>query len=61
MSAAIPGSPDHTPSLNKRLTKAEKEILLLKTRIVCERASWEKRFAELRRKQEVLYKQVCSL
>ncbi|XP_051263863.1 uncharacterized protein LOC127367770 [Dicentrarchus labrax] len=53
--AAIPGSPDRTPALDKRLTKTEKEILSLKTRIACERTSWERRFAELQRKQEELY------
>ncbi|XP_040899700.1 uncharacterized protein LOC121185548 [Toxotes jaculatrix] len=58
--AAIPGSPDRTTALHKRLTKTEKEILSLKTRIACERASWERRFAELQRKQEELRNQVAS-
>lgn len=57
--AAIPGSPDRTTALHKRLTKTEKEILSLKTRIACERASWERRFAELQRKQEEIHNQVC--
>ncbi|XP_058504246.1 CAP-Gly domain-containing linker protein 4 [Solea solea] len=55
--AAIPGSPDRTTALTKRLTKAEKDILSLKTRIACERASWERRFASLQRKQEELRNQ----
>ncbi|KAM7383152.1 hypothetical protein PAMP_002834 [Pampus punctatissimus] len=58
--AAIPGSPDRTTALHKRLTKAEKDILSLKTRIACERASWERRFAELQRKQEELCNQMAS-
>ncbi|XP_076592366.1 uncharacterized protein LOC143324057 [Chaetodon auriga] len=58
--AAIPGSPDHTTALHKRLTKTEKEILSLKTRIACERASWERRFAELQRKQEDLHNKLAS-
>ncbi|XP_034029508.1 CAP-Gly domain-containing linker protein 2 [Thalassophryne amazonica] len=58
--AAIPGSPDQTVDLLKRLTKTEKEILSLKTRIACERASWERRFTELQRKQEELYSQLLS-
>uniref|UniRef100_A0A3B4U4R4 CAP-Gly domain-containing linker protein 4-like n=1 Tax=Seriola dumerili TaxID=41447 RepID=A0A3B4U4R4_SERDU len=49
-----------TAALHKRLTKTEREILSLKTRIVCERASWERRFAELQRKQEELRHQVRS-
>lgn len=57
--AAIPGSPDRTTDLHKRLTKTEKEILSLKTRIACERASWERKFAELQRKQEEIHNQVC--
>ncbi|XP_018553636.1 uncharacterized protein LOC108898203 [Lates calcarifer] len=55
---AIPGSPDRTTALHKRLTKTEKEIVSLKTRIASERASWERRFAELRRKQEELCNQL---
>nr|XP_057909446.1 CAP-Gly domain-containing linker protein 2 isoform X2 [Doryrhamphus excisus] len=54
MVAAIPGCPDRTATLQKRLTKTEQDILSLKTRIACERASWERRFAELQRKQEEL-------
>uniref|UniRef100_A0A3Q3JM22 CAP-Gly domain-containing protein n=1 Tax=Monopterus albus TaxID=43700 RepID=A0A3Q3JM22_MONAL len=42
------------------LTKTKKEILSLKTRIACERASWKRRFAELQRKQEELHNQVQS-
>ncbi|XP_039974310.1 CAP-Gly domain-containing linker protein 4 [Xiphias gladius] len=57
---AIPGSPDRTAALHKRLTKTEREILSLKTRIVCERASWERRFSELQRKQEELRNQLAS-
>ncbi|KAG7476091.1 hypothetical protein JOB18_045053 [Solea senegalensis] len=57
--AAIPGSPDRTTALTKRLTKAEKDILSLKTRIACERASWERRFASLQRKQEELRNQLA--
>ncbi|XP_070692187.1 centrosome-associated protein 350 [Pempheris klunzingeri] len=57
---AIPGSPDRTTALQKRLTKTEKEILSLKTRISCERASWERRFAELQRKLEELHNQMAS-
>ncbi|KAF3692175.1 CAP-Gly domain-containing linker protein 4 Restin-like protein 2 [Channa argus] len=58
--AAIPGSPDQTAVLHKRLTKTEKDILSLKTRIACERASWERRFAELQRKQEELCSQTIT-
>lgn len=58
--AAIPGSPDRTAALQKRLTKTEKEILSLKTRVACERASWERRFAELQRKQEEICNQLAS-
>lgn len=55
-----PGSPDRTADLRNRVTKTEKEILSLKTRIACERASWERRFAELQRKQEQLVTQLTS-
>ncbi|XP_077576952.1 uncharacterized protein LOC144199300 isoform X1 [Stigmatopora nigra] len=58
MAAAIPGCPDRTTALQKRLSKTEQDILSLRTRIACERASWEKKFAELRRKQEALHSQV---
>ncbi|XP_054638588.1 CAP-Gly domain-containing linker protein 2 isoform X2 [Dunckerocampus dactyliophorus] len=58
MVAAIPGCPDRTSALQKRLTKTEQDILSLKTRIAYERASWERRFAELQRKQEELCNQV---
>ncbi|XP_029958843.1 centrosome-associated protein 350 [Salarias fasciatus] len=58
--APIPGSPDRTAALHKRLTKTEREILSLKTRFACERASWERRFTELQRKQEELYSQLIS-
>eukprot|EP00064_Thunnus_orientalis_P002811 superscaffoldBa00000217_g2819 len=58
--AAIPGSPDRTTVLHKRLTKTEKDILSLKTRIACDRASWERRFAELQKKQEELCNQMAS-
>ncbi|TMS11288.1 Tubulin-specific chaperone E [Larimichthys crocea] len=58
--AAIPGSPDRTTTLQKRLSKTEKELLSIKTRIACERASWERRFAELQRQQEVLHNQLVS-
>ncbi|XP_037532503.1 uncharacterized protein LOC119409672 [Nematolebias whitei] len=57
---AIPGSPDRVNVLNKRLTKTEREILSLKTRITCERASWEMRFSELQRQQEELRNQFAS-
>ncbi|XP_057689488.1 centrosome-associated protein 350 [Corythoichthys intestinalis] len=56
--AAIPGCPDRTAALQKRLSKTEQDILSLRTRIACERASWEKKFAELQRKQETLRNQV---
>ena len=56
--AAIPGSPDRATALHKRLTKTESEILSLKTRVACERASWERRFGELQRKQEEILHQV---
>ncbi|XP_026225976.1 CAP-Gly domain-containing linker protein 4 [Anabas testudineus] len=59
--AAIPGSPDRTAALHKRLTKTEREILSLKTRISCERASWERRFAELQKKQEELRNQLMNV
>lgn len=55
----IPGSPDRITAIHKRLTKTEKEILSIKTRLACERASWERRFAELQRKQEETDNQVC--
>ncbi|XP_034467528.1 uncharacterized protein LOC117777103 [Hippoglossus hippoglossus] len=58
--AAIPGSPDRTTGLNQRLTKAERDILSLKTRVACERVSWERRFSELQRKQEELRGQLTS-
>lgn len=58
--AAIPGSPDRTAALQKRLTKTEKEILSLKTRVACERATWERRFTELQRKQEEICNQLAS-
>ncbi|XP_029928153.1 uncharacterized protein LOC115373756 [Myripristis murdjan] len=59
-SPAIPGSPDRTGVLHDRLTKTEKEILSLKTRIACEKASWERRFTELQRKHEELCNQLVS-
>ncbi|TNN89131.1 hypothetical protein EYF80_000419 [Liparis tanakae] len=58
--AAIPGSPDRTANFYQRLTKTEKELLSLKTRVACERASWEMRFAELQRKQGELLHQLAS-
>ncbi|XP_040020514.2 uncharacterized protein LOC120810216 [Gasterosteus aculeatus] len=58
--AAIPGSPDRATALHKRLTKTETDILSLKTRVACERASWDRRFAELRRKQEELLNQLAA-
>ncbi|XP_061633138.1 uncharacterized protein LOC133479774 isoform X2 [Phyllopteryx taeniolatus] len=58
MVAAIPGCPDRTVGLQKRLSKTEQDILSLRTRIACERASWERKFAELQRKQEALCNQV---
>ncbi|XP_072249351.1 uncharacterized protein [Leuresthes tenuis] len=57
VTAAIPGSPDRVNALHKRLNKTEREILSLKTSIACERASWERRFAELQRQQEELCNQ----
>ncbi|XP_054903280.1 uncharacterized protein LOC129370983 isoform X2 [Poeciliopsis prolifica] len=60
VTAAIPGSPDRVNALHKRVTKTEREILSIKTRIACERASWEKRFSELQRQQEELRNQVFS-
>ena len=61
MSAGIPGSPEHTSGLQRRLAKAEKDILSLKTRICCDRASWEMRFNDLQRKQEELRVQVSGV
>ncbi|CAN9513825.1 unnamed protein product [Ophioblennius macclurei] len=58
--APIPGSPDRTADLHKRLTKTEREILSLKTRFACEKASWERRFVELQRKHEALCNQLIS-
>ncbi|KAM6935737.1 uncharacterized protein PEZ65_006070 isoform 1-T6 [Lycodopsis pacificus] len=58
--AAIPGSPDRATALHKRLSKTEMEILSLKTKVACERASWERRFAALQRKQEELLNQLAS-
>ncbi|KAA8591756.1 hypothetical protein FQN60_017130, partial [Etheostoma spectabile] len=40
--AAIPGSPDRATSLDKRLTKTEKEILSLKTKVACDKVSCER-------------------
>ncbi|XP_020565961.2 uncharacterized protein LOC105355991 isoform X1 [Oryzias latipes] len=60
MTAAIPGSPDRTNALHKRLNKTERDILSLKTRIACERASWERRFNDLQRQQEELRNQPPS-
>uniref|UniRef100_A0A1A7WFD6 Si:ch211-175f12.2 n=3 Tax=Nothobranchiidae TaxID=405002 RepID=A0A1A7WFD6_9TELE len=60
VTAAIPGSPDRVNALHKRVTKTEKEILSLKTRIACERASWEMKFLELQRQQEELRNQLAS-
>ncbi|KAM4567530.1 uncharacterized protein V3H82_011786 isoform 1-T2 [Fundulus diaphanus] len=60
VTAAIPGSPDRVNALHKRVTKTEREILSIKTRFACERASWEKRFSELQRQQEELRNQVFS-
>ncbi|XP_061918349.1 uncharacterized protein LOC133659727 isoform X3 [Entelurus aequoreus] len=40
MVAAIPGCPDRTAALQKRLAKTEQDILSLKTRMACEGASW---------------------
>nr|XP_054596986.1 CAP-Gly domain-containing linker protein 4 [Nothobranchius furzeri] len=60
VTASIPGSPDRVNALHKRVTKMEKEILSLKTRIACERASWEMRFLELQRQQEELRNQLAS-
>ncbi|XP_061675129.1 uncharacterized protein LOC133500464 [Syngnathoides biaculeatus] len=58
MAAAIPGCPDRTAALQKRLSKTEQDILSLRTRIACERAAWERKFAELQRQQEALCNQV---
>ncbi|CAL8358783.1 unnamed protein product [Arctogadus glacialis] len=60
VSAGIPGSPEHTSALQRRLAKAERDILSLKTRICCDRASWEIRFNDLQRKQEELLVQLRS-
>ncbi|MED6283905.1 hypothetical protein CHARACLAT_013799, partial [Characodon lateralis] len=60
VTVGIPGSPDRVNALHKRVTKTEREILSIKTRIACERASWEKRFSELQRQQEELRNQVFS-
>uniref|UniRef100_A0A3P9H8H2 Si:ch211-175f12.2 n=1 Tax=Oryzias latipes TaxID=8090 RepID=A0A3P9H8H2_ORYLA len=51
---------DKTNALHKRLNKTERDILSLKTRIACERASWERRFNDLQRQQEELRNQVQS-
>ena len=61
MSAGIPGSPEHTSALQRRLAKAEKDILSLKTRICCDRASWEMRFNDLQRKHDELRVQVSGV
>lgn len=45
--------------LHKRLLKAEGEIQELKIEIANQRASWEMRFVELRRRQCDLRDQVC--
>ncbi|XP_063736015.1 uncharacterized protein LOC134862189 isoform X2 [Eleginops maclovinus] len=59
--AVIPGSPDHAGALHKRLTQTEKEILALKARVACEKASWERRFTQLQRKHEDLCNQLAVL
>ncbi|KAF3839379.1 hypothetical protein F7725_018096 [Dissostichus mawsoni] len=58
--AVIPGSPDREGALHKRLTKTEKEILAIKARAACEKASWERRFTQLQRKHEDLCNQLAS-
>ncbi|XP_068180769.1 uncharacterized protein [Antennarius striatus] len=58
---AIPGSPDRTSELHIRLIKVEKDLLTVKTRIACERASWERRFWELQKRQEELNNQAGGL
>ncbi|XP_031642444.1 centrosome-associated protein 350-like [Oncorhynchus kisutch] len=58
-SAEIPGS--HCSSaMQRRLSKAEREIQALKTQITFERATWERKFVEMQRKQQDLRYQLIS-
>ncbi|KAJ8405090.1 hypothetical protein AAFF_G00330110 [Aldrovandia affinis] len=52
--------PDRSNVLHTRLSKAEGEIELLKSQLTCEKASWDRRFVELQRKQQDLREQLAS-
>ncbi|XP_014022603.1 centrosome-associated protein 350 isoform X1 [Salmo salar] len=55
----IPGSHDSS-AMQRRLSKAEREIQALKTQITFERATWERKFVELQVKQQDLRYQLIS-
>uniref|UniRef100_A0A4W5PP26 Si:ch211-175f12.2 n=2 Tax=Salmoninae TaxID=504568 RepID=A0A4W5PP26_9TELE len=55
----IPGSHDSS-AMQRRLSKAEREIQALKTQITFERETWERKFVELQRKQQDLRYQLIS-
>ncbi|XP_070299933.1 uncharacterized protein [Salvelinus sp. IW2-2015] len=58
-SQEIPGS--HCSSaMQRRLSKAEREIQALKTQITFERATWERKFVETQRNQQDLRYQLIS-
>ncbi|KAL4657555.1 centrosome-associated protein 350-like isoform X1 [Arapaima gigas] len=50
----------HSNTVQKRLSKAEEQIQLLKSQLASEKASWERRFMELQRKQQELRDQVWA-
>ncbi|KAI1894876.1 hypothetical protein AGOR_G00120280 [Albula goreensis] len=51
---------DRSNGVHKRLSKAEGAIQLLRSQIACEKASWDRRFLELQRKQQELREQLVS-
>ncbi|XP_031647337.1 centrosome-associated protein 350-like isoform X1 [Oncorhynchus kisutch] len=55
----IPGSHDSS-AMQRRLSKAEREIQALKTQITFERATWERKFVELQVIQQDLRYQLIS-
>ncbi|KAK6326112.1 hypothetical protein J4Q44_G00017570 [Coregonus suidteri] len=59
-SQEIPGS-HGSSTMQRRLSKAEREIQALKTQITFERATWERKFVELQKKQQDLRYQFDQL
>ncbi|XP_034144619.1 uncharacterized protein LOC105027162 isoform X2 [Esox lucius] len=53
-------SNDCASAMQWRLSKAEKEIKALKSQILSERSTWERKFEELQRKQQDLRSQLMS-